>query len=178
MLKKFVPSRGYATIGLKPAILGELQKITDEFYPGMFLPSTLIILMNEIKVGYYSVDLYSLKEDFSGRYTSLTLRSDVKAWLDNNFVNLKEEYFRKYRISSFTQFASIFLLNVFESKRKSREYVIRLKGSDFNWLTEEYEKRKHEYEDKYSVNSFEQFADVFLKDLLERVNSARKLLSI
>ena len=74
----------------------------------MFLPSTLIILMNEIKVGYYSVDLYSLKEDFSGRYTSLTLRSDVKAWPDNNFVNLKEEYFRKYRISSLTQFEAYF----------------------------------------------------------------------
>ena len=173
-----MPSRGYATVGLKPAILGERQKITDEYYPGMFLPSTLIILMNEIKVGYYSVDLYNLKEDFSGRYTSLTLRSDVKAWLDDNYVNLKEEYYRKYRIRSFTQFASIFLLNVFESKRKSREYVIRLKGSDFSWLTEEYEKRKDEYKAKYSVYSFEQFADVFLKQLLERVNSARDILSI
>ena len=67
---------------------------------------------------------------------------------------------------------------MFESKRKSREYVIRLKGFDFSWLMEEYEKRKHEYEDKYSVYSFEQFADVFLKQLLERVKSARKLLSI
>jgi hypothetical protein len=45
----FVPSQGYATIGVKPAILTKLQKSTDEYYPGMFLPSALIIIMNEIK---------------------------------------------------------------------------------------------------------------------------------
>jgi len=44
-----VPSKGYATIGLKPAILAKLQKNTDEYYPGMFLLSALIMLMNEIK---------------------------------------------------------------------------------------------------------------------------------
>src|SRR3989442_408041 len=71
-----MPSHGYGTIGLKPAIISELQKDTDENYPGMFLPSALIIMMNEIKRKYYTVGIYNIKIDFSGRYTSLTVRSD------------------------------------------------------------------------------------------------------
>ena len=43
-----MPTEGYATIGLKPAIFAKLQKLTDEYYPGMILPSALIIIMNEI----------------------------------------------------------------------------------------------------------------------------------
>ena len=39
MHMNFVPSQGYTTIGVKPAILTKLQKPTDEYYPGMFLPS-------------------------------------------------------------------------------------------------------------------------------------------
>jgi hypothetical protein len=49
--------------------LAKLQKDTDEFYPGMFLPSALIIIINEIKRGYYSVGLHNIRADFSGRYT-------------------------------------------------------------------------------------------------------------
>ena len=63
----FVPSQGYATIGVKPAILTKLQKSTDEYYPGMFLPSALIIIMNEIKRGYYSIEIHNITVDFSGR---------------------------------------------------------------------------------------------------------------
>lgn len=173
-----MPSQGYATIGLKPAILAKLQKITDEYYPGMFLPSALIIMMNEIKRGYYSVDMFSVKEDFSGRYTSLTIRSDVKAWLDENYDKLKEDYYRKYGASSFTQFASIFMLNMFESKARAQNYIVKLKEADFQWLVKEYESRKQEYKAKYSVYTFEQFADIFLRDLLEKVNAAKKALSI
>ena len=120
-----MPSQGYATVGLKPAILAKLQRITDEYYPGMFLPSALIIIMNEVKRGYYTVDSFNLREDFSGRYTSLTIRSDVKVWIEENYEKLRDEYHRKYGASSFTQFASIFMLNMFESKARAQNYTIK-----------------------------------------------------
>ena len=173
-----MPSQGYATIGLKPAILAKLQKDTDEFYPGMFLPSALIIMMNEIKRGYYSVEMHNINADFSGVYTSLTIRSDVKYWLEENYENLKEEYDTKYKTNSYTQFAGIFMLNIFESKAASQNNIIRLKEADFRWLVEEYGKRKQEYKVKHGVYTFEQFADVFLKELLDRLNAAKKILAI
>lgn len=173
-----MPSQGYATIGLKPAILAKLQKDTDEFYPGMFLPSALIIMMNEIKRGYYSVEMHNINADFSGLYTSLTIRSDVKSWLEENYENLKEEYDIKYKTNSYTQFAGIFMLNVFESKAAAQDNVIRLKEADFRWLVEEYGKRKQDYKTKHGVYTFEQFADVFLKELLDRLNAAKKILAI
>jgi hypothetical protein len=137
-----MPTRGYSTIGLKPAVLYRLQRITDEYYPGMFLPSTLIIMMNEIKRGYYQVGTNNVKLDFSGQYTSLTIRSDVKTWFEDNHKKFGEEYERKYKIRSFAQFACVFMLNMFESKSATENYVIRLKESDFHWLEEEYEKRE------------------------------------
>jgi len=172
-----MPSQGYATIGLKPAILARLQKDTDEFYPGMFLPSAVIIMMNEVKRGFYSVEMHNIKADFSGRYTSLTIRSDVKMWLEENYEKLKEDYDRKYKANSFTQFAGVFMLNMFESKAAARDNVVRIKEADFRWLAEEYEKRKQEYRAKYGVQSFEQFADVFLRELLEKVTAAKNLLT-
>lgn len=173
-----MPSQGYATIGLKPAILAKLQKDTDEFYPGMFLPSALIIMMNEIKRGYYSVEMHNINADFSGVYTSLTIRSDVKYWLEENYENLKEEYNIKYKTNSYTQFAGIFMLNIFESKAASQNNIIRLKEADFRWLVEEFGKRKQEYKAKHGVYTFEQFADIFLKELLDRVNAAKNILAI
>lgn len=173
-----MPSQGYATIGLKPAILAKLQKDTDEFYPGMFLPSALIIMMNEIKRGYYSVEMHNINADFSGVYTSLTIRSDVKYWLEENYENLKEVYDTKYKTNSYTQFAGIFMLNIFESKAAAQNNIIRLKEADFRWLVEEYGKRKQEYKAKHGVYTFEQFADVFLKELLDRLNAAKKILAI
>jgi hypothetical protein len=173
-----LPSQGYATIGLKPAILAKLQKDTDEFYPGMFLPSALIIMMNEIKRGYYSVEMHNINADFSGVYTSLTIRSDVKYWLEENYENLKEEYDTKYKTNSYTQFAGIFMLNIFESKAAAQNNIIRLKEADFRWLVEEFGKRKQEYKAKHGVYTFEQFADVFLKELLDKVNTAKKILTM
>ncbi|HEX9678239.1 hypothetical protein [Nitrososphaera sp.] len=173
-----MPSQGYATIGLKPAILTKLQKITDEYYPGMFVPSALIILMNEVKRGYYMVDACTIKEDFAGHYTSLTIRSDVKNWLDENYEKCKEEYSRKYKATSFTQFASYFMLNMFESKAKSQNFVLKLKEADFAWLEAEYQKRKQEYSTNHSIYTFEQFADVFLKELLDRLNEAKRVLTV
>jgi hypothetical protein len=173
-----VPSQGYATIGLKPAILTRLQKDTDEFYPGMFLPSALIIMMNEVKRGFYSVEMQNIKADFSGRYTSLTIRSDIKAWLEENYEKVNDDYDRKYKANSFTLFAGVFMLNMFESKAAAQGNVVRIKEADFRWLAEEYEKRKMEYREKHGVRTFEQFADVFLKELLEKVNAAKKLLTM
>ena len=173
-----MPSQGYATVGLKPAIIAKLQKATEEYYPGMFLPSALIIIMNEIKRQYYSVEMYNVKMDFSGRYTSLTIRSDVKSWLEENYEKLKEKYDRKYKANNFTRFASIFMLNMFESKANAQNYVVRLKESDFHWLTEEYQKSKKEYDAKYGIDNFQRFADVFLRELFEKVNSAKKILTL
>jgi hypothetical protein len=172
-----VPSQGYATLGLKPAILTKLQKVSDTYYPGMFLPSALIIMMNEIKRGYYTVDACYIKEDFNGRYTSLTIRSDVKTWIDENYEKYKEEYNRKYKTSSFTQFASYFILNMFESKAKTQNFIIKIKESDYRWLDAEYQKRKQEYKTRYSIYTFEQFADFFLRELLERLNQAKQALT-
>ncbi|HEY9387676.1 MAG TPA: hypothetical protein VIP70_11600 [Nitrososphaeraceae archaeon] len=172
-----MPSHGYSTIGLKPAILTKLQKATDEYYPGMFLPSSLIIMMNEIKRGYYSVGMHSIKPDFSGHYTSITIRYDVKEWLNENYRALRENYDKKYRINSFTQFVCIFVLNMLESKAGMQNYVLKLRESDFNWLVEEYRKRKQEYQWNYGVQTFEQFASIFLKDLLEKMDAAKKILT-
>jgi hypothetical protein len=173
-----VPSKGYETIGLKPAILAKLQKNTDEYYPGMFLPSALIMLMNEIRRQYYSVGLHNIKVDFSGAYTSLTIRSDVKNWIFENYEVSKEEYDRKYKVNCFSKFASIFMLNMFESKTNSLNYSIKLRESEFLWLMDEYTKRKNEYKTKYGVQTFEHFADVFLKELLEKVNAAKRILTL
>jgi hypothetical protein len=111
-------------------------------------------------------------------YTSLTIRSDVKYWLEENYENLKEEYDTKYKTNSYTQFAGIFMLNIFESKAAAQNNIIRLKEADFRWLVEEFGKRKQEYKAKHGVYTFEQFADVFLKELLDRLNAAKKILAI
>lgn len=135
-------------------------------------------MMNEIKREYYEVGMHNIKIDFSGRYTSLTVRSDVKIWFEENYKILKEKYEKKYKANNFTKFASIFMLNIFESKAVSQNNIIKLKEADFNWLKSEYSQRKKEYESKYGVRTFEQFADMFLKELLERINSAKKILSL
>jgi hypothetical protein len=167
-----MPSEGYATIGLKPAILTKLQISTDEYYPGMFLPSALIIIMNEIKRGFYSI-----KIDFSGEYTSLTIRADVIIWLKENYERLKEDYIEKYHINNFTQFASLFMLNMFESKSKTNRYIVKLKESDYLWLEEEYKKRIHEYKENYGIYNFDKFADHFIKDIFDKLNKAKNILN-
>ena len=172
-----MPGRGYSTIGLKPLIIEKLHSITDEYFPGMFLPSTLIIMMNEIKLGYYSVDMRSLNVDLDGTYNSITIRSDVKEWLEENYRQLGEEYRKKYRIKSFAQFLSYFLINMLESKTEAQNHVIKLKASDFKWLIDEYKKRQNSMENENDMQTFERFADHFIKELLEKVTKARKILT-
>ena len=172
-----MPSDGYSTIGLKPSILLRLQEATDEYYPGMFIPSTLIIMMNEIKRSYYSVGLHSIRPDFSGHYTSITIRSDVRSWLQDNYTNLEEDYNKKYGTNSFTQFACVFILNVLESKAGRQSNILKLRESDFLWLMDKYKEKKHRYQYKYGTQTFEQFADVFLKEILEKIDAAKRILT-
>lgn len=171
-----MPGKGYSTIGLKPSISFRLQNLTDTFYPGMFLPSTLIILMNEVRLGYYSVDMHKISLDLSGRYNTLTIRSDVKEWLNENYEMLGEEYQKKYRVKCFANFVSYFLTNLFESKFDAQNHVIRLKESDFEWLRNEYKKQKTK--NKSQSITFERFADSYINEILERIKQAKELLTL
>lgn len=139
-----MPGTGYSTLSLKPSILALLGDITDKFYPGMFYPSTLIILMNEVKQGRYTIKSYKHRIDFSGKYSTLTVRSDVKGWMDAHHEEHKEQYRNAYGTKSYSHFVSYFLANLFESKYESQNNVIRLRVSDFEWLRSEYELQKRE----------------------------------
>jgi hypothetical protein len=172
-----MPGQGYSTIGLKPSVLEKLHHVTDEYYPGMFLPSTLIIMMNEIKRGYYIVDTHNFTLDLLGQYYSITIRSDVKDWFEENYKKLAKEYSDKYKVKSFAQFLSYFLTNMFESKSEAQNHVVKLKASDFKWLIEEYKKRQQGKDVKKNSKTFERFADEFLKELLDKVNEAKKILT-
>ena len=173
-----MPGKGYETIGLKPSIMSRLKSLTHQFYPGMFLPSTLIILMNEVKLEYYSVDSHKLVIDLSGKYSTLTIRSDVKNWLKENYDLLSDEYQQKYNIKCFANFVSYFLANLFESKFDSQKNVIKLKESDFEWLQKEYQKCKKNSKKKPEIPTFERFADSYINEILTRIKTAKDILTI
>ncbi len=173
-----MPGQGYSTIGLKSSIVKKLHAITDEYFPGMFLPSTLIIMMNEIKRGYYSIDSHYFKIDLGGKYNSITIRSDVKQWLKENYNTLENEYKKKYKVKSFAQFLSYFLLNLLESKSEAQNHVIKLKAADFKWLVAEYQKRQVGSSEEHDIQTFESFSNEFLKELLNKVNEAKKILTL
>jgi hypothetical protein len=159
-------------------MLTKLQKATDDYYPGMFIPSTLIIIMNEIKRGHYSVNMHNVKPDFTGRYTSVTIRSDRSGWGKKRYATRREEYGKKYGTNSFTQFACVFMLNILQSKAKIQNYVLKLRESDFLWLIDIYNEKKQHYQHQYGTQTFEEFADVFLKEILEKVDAAKRILTI
>jgi len=174
-----VQGKGYATLAMKGVVFSELRRITDRYYPGMFLPSALIIMMNEVKRGDYFVDAHRISVNLSGRYTSLTIRADIKAWLKENYDRLNEEYRQKYGAKNFSRFVTFFLLNLVQSKIKTQEDIVRLKQADFDWLVDVYKKRQNgKYDMLHSVFSFEQFADNFFKELYDRLNSARAILNV
>lgn len=173
-----MPGKGYSTIGLKPDLQKRLHHITDTYYPGMFLPSTLIIMMNEVKRKFYSVNLHNLKLDSSGRYSSITIRLDVNNWLKENYKDLKEKYEQKYHVRSFSTFTSYFLANLFESKFDAQNHIIRLKESDFVWLEEEYMKFKSNSKSTNPIPTFERFADVCLNELFNKIQTAQEILTL
>lgn len=167
-----MPSVGYSTVGLKPCIMTRLHEVTDRFYPGMFHPSTLIIMMNEVKLGRYSVQSHRIMLDLSGDYKTLTIRSDVGNWLRGNYRTLGEQYKLEYPVKSFASFVNYFLGNLFESKLDAQRNVIRLEESEFEWLWREYNKQSNS-----ESMTFERFADSYINELLYKVKAARELLS-
>ena len=171
-----MPGKGYFTIGLKPYVLSRLEGITETFYPGMFLPSTMIILMNEVKRGYYSVESHKIRNSMSGHYSTMTIRSDVKDWLKDNYTNLENDYAKRYGVKCFANFVSYFLINLFESKLDSQANIIRLNESDFKWLQEEYKRQRDKKE--LQAQSFERFADTYIKDIVKRFSMAKEILAM
>jgi hypothetical protein len=173
-----MPGKGFSTIGLKSDLMERLQNITNTYYPGMFLPSTLIIMMNEVKRGYYSVSSHNIKLNLSGRYNSITIRLDVADWLKENYNELKEKYEQKYHVKCRSVFTSYFLANLFESKLDNQNYIINLKESDFEWLQEEYLKFKADSKPEYKMPTFEKFADVYLNELFKKIKAAQEILTL
>ncbi len=173
-----MPGRGYSTLGLKPDVLSRLTHVTDVFYPGMFFPSTLIILMNEVKMKRYTVEMHRIKMDMTGRYNTLTIRSDVKEWLDSSYEKYGEEYEQEYRIKCFSHFITYFLSNLFESKFNSQGNVIKLQESDFKWLQDEYRiYRNKDRNNRKNPASFDRFADAYVNEILCKMRMAKEILS-
>ncbi len=170
-----MPGKGYATVGMKPTVISRLQDVTDKNYPGMFLPSTLIIMMNEVKRGYYSVEPHDMKLDLTGHYNTITIRSDVQEWLAENQEQLGEEYEEKYRAKCFTKFVSYFIINMLESKYDAKNHAIHLRESDFNCLQKEYQKQKNI---SHEILSFEQFVDSYINELFGKIKAAKEILTI
>ena len=172
-----MPKSGYSTLGLKPSTLSLLESLTDTFYPGMFLPSTLIMLMNEVRRGSYQVSMHPVSVSRSGRYKTLTVRSDVRGWLEDTYAESSAEYKKRYNTRCFAHFVSYFVANIFKSKFGAQHNVIKLKESDFKWLHAEYQKHKKAGGASYDTSSFERFADSYVNDLLGRVKAAREMLA-
>ena len=170
-----MPGKGYATVGMKPTLISRLQDVTDKNYPGMFLPSTLIIMMNEVKKGFYSVEPHDIKLDLTGHYNTITIRSDVQEWLAENQEQLGEEYEEKYRAKCFTKFVSYFIINMLESKYDANNHAINLRESDFKCLQKEYRKQKNNFRE---IPSFEQFVDGYINDLFGKIKEAKKILTL
>ena len=61
---------------------------------------------------------------------------------------------------------------------KTNRFSIRLKEADFLWLQEEYNKRKEEYQKQFRTIDFDKFADLFIKELFEKLNQAKKILTM
>lgn len=175
-----MPGKGYCTLGLKPSIWSLLNGITDVFYPGMFLPSTLIILMNEVNLGRYTVKMHRQRLDLTGKYNTLTIRADIKEWIDQNYNEHKEAYGDKYHTKSYSQFVAYFLANLFESKFASQSGVIRLTESDFEWLRAEYSMHKAVAKTQGRKNvaqTFDRFADMYVNDVLRKMRAAKEILT-
>jgi len=172
-----MPGKGYSTIGVKPAVMEKLHQITDRNYLGMFLPSTLIIMMNEVKAGRYTIRTRKLRLDLTGRYNTITIRSDIKEWLKSSYEENKEEYLELYNVKCFTKFVSYFIVNMIESKNDLENNALKMNEGDFKWLRDEYKKRRKTTA-KYRTANFEQFVDGFVSEIVEKVRTARQVLTV
>jgi len=172
-----MPGKGYSTIGVKPAVMEKLHQITDRNYLGMFLPSTLIIMMNEVKAGRYTIRTRKLRLDLTGRYNTITIRSDIKEWLKSSYEENKEKYLELYNVKCFTKFVSYFIVNMIESKNDLENNALKMNEGDFKWLRDEYKKRRKTTA-KYRTANFEQFVDGFVSEIVEKVRTARQVLTV
>lgn len=130
-----------------------------------------------MKLGYYSLESHKVAVNLSGRYSTLTVRSDVKEWLEENYSLLRAEYEKRYNIKCFAHFVGYFLANLFESKFASQHNVIRLKESDFVWLQNEYQKYCKSIRSRSERMSFERFADFYINELFHKIKTAKEILT-
>ena len=73
---------------------------------------------------------------------------------------------------------STLIIMMNEIKRGHYCNIIRLRESDFLWLMDRYNEKKQQYQHKYGTQTFEQFTDVFLREILEKIDAAKRILSV
>ena len=132
----------------------------------------------KLSVDYYSVESHNIRLDLTGRYNTITIRSDVQQWLEENHENLAEEYEDRYKVKCFTKFVSYFIVNMLESKIDAQNHAISLKESDFEWLKTEYQKQKNSLNNLHDFPSFERFADMYINQLFSKLKAAKEILTI
>jgi len=64
-----------------------------------------------------------------------------------------------------------------ESKNDLENNALKMNESDFKWLHEEYKKRRKTTA-KYKTVNFEQFVDGFVSEIIEKVRTARAVLTV
>ena len=163
-----MPKVGFATIAIKPITNEKLQKMTNQMH-SMFIPSTLIMLMNEIKNGEYDIHTHSLNSDLPGNYISLTIRGDVNDWLGKKFEEFAKEYEKKYHVKHFTKFVNFFILNMLESKIDSKIQSINLDQPNFVWLQKEYQKQKKNLHGL----TFDEFTNIYISNLFSKIDKEK-----
>ena len=82
-----------------------------------------------------------------------------------------------YNVKCFTRFVSYFLVNLIESKNDLENNALKMNESDFKWLRDEYKKRRKTTA-KYKTVNFEQFVDGFISEIIEKVRTARAVLTV
>jgi len=165
-----MPKKGFFSIAIKPLTVEKLQKLTDKTH-SMFIPTTLVMLMNEIEDGNYILYSHKLNLDLSGNHINITVRADVHGWLEKNFRESAKEYEKMYLVKrfTFTNFMNYFIANLLESKYDSQNQYINLDNSNFDWLQREYQKQKINLQDL----SFEDFTNIYIGDLFTRIKKYR-----
>jgi len=162
-----MPKKGFFSISVKPVTIEKLQKLTDTVHT-MFVPTTLVMMMNEIENGNYAIHSHKLGLDLSGTNVVITIRADVYEWLGKNFSKFAGEYEKKYQVKQFkfTKFVNYFILNVLESKYDSQSQSVDLDDSNFDWLQSEYKNNLQDI-------SFEDFTNIYIRDLFTKIEKER-----
>ena len=64
-----------------------------------------------------------------------------------------------------------------ESKNDLHENALKMKETEFKWLKEEFKKQRR-VNKKYKKLDFEQFVDEFVSDMVNKVKTAREVLTV